>query len=560
MTCDLSVLIAARNEQFLARTVEDVLAHRRGNTEIIVVLDGCWADPPLAQHPDVTVVRVPESIGQRAAINLAAQLSRARYVMKLDAHCSVAEGFDVELVTTGDELGPDVTQIPAQKNLHVWDWMCDCGQREYQSGRSECPACGATRRMEIVWTPRRGSTTTSWTFTSEPKFQYDKVGQAAQTGDICDVMTSLGACFVMARERFWALGGLDEQHGSWGSFGIEVACKSWLSGGRHVVNRRTWFAHLFRVNQIGFPYPISGDQQDAARQRARDLWCGNTWPQQVRSLAWLVRKFGPEGWTQEQIDAVDWPTEAPAIRAPAPERKGIVYYSDQSAPLAILDASRQTIEAAGLPIVAVTIGAIDWPAAESVVVPFARGYLSMFRQILLGLECLDVDLVYLCEHDVLYAPEHFAFTPARRNITYYNQAVWKVNAADGRALHYRCSQTSGLCADRRVLLEHYRRRVARVERDGYQRSMGFEPGTRQTRHGGIDDLEHETWMAARPNVDLRHGQNLTPSRWRQEQFRNRRYTAGWTEADAVPGWGVTAGRFDAWLADTVANLVGVPAA
>ena len=57
---DLSVLIPARNEQWLARTVADVLEHARGDTEVIVVLDGAWADPPLPQHPRLQVVYLPD--------------------------------------------------------------------------------------------------------------------------------------------------------------------------------------------------------------------------------------------------------------------------------------------------------------------------------------------------------------------------------------------------------------------------------------------------------------------------------------------------------------------
>ena len=37
---DLSVILPGRNEMFLARTVEDVLAHAKGDTEVIAVLDG----------------------------------------------------------------------------------------------------------------------------------------------------------------------------------------------------------------------------------------------------------------------------------------------------------------------------------------------------------------------------------------------------------------------------------------------------------------------------------------------------------------------------------------
>ena len=181
-----------------------------------------------------------------------------------------------------------------------------------------------------------------------------------------------------------------------------------------------------------------------------------------------------------------------------------------------------------------------------IVLPLERGSLTMFRQILKGLELLEVDVVFFAEHDVLYAPEHLTYRPTSSRVYAYNTHVWKVDQASGRALHYRCEQTSGLCADRQLLLEHYRRRVAHVEAHGFTRRMGFEPG-KPMRHGGLDDIPRETWFATRPNVDIRHGGNLTPSRWRKDQFRDQRYTAGWTEADEIPGWGRTAGRFSAWL-------------
>jgi hypothetical protein len=177
----------------------------------------------------------------------------------------------------------------------------------------------------------------------------------------------------------------------------------------------------------------------------------------------------------------------------------------------------------------------------------------MFKQILMGLEALSTDIAFLCEHDVLYARDHFV-DPARTDRPTYNQHVWKVDATSGRALHYLCSQTSGLSGDRAMLVAHYQRRVATVEAEGaYRRTMGFEPGTRQLRHGGIDDLEHDIRFATVPNVDIRHGSNLTPSRWRKEEFRHQRFTKGWTEGDGVPGWGATRGRFQAWLAEIVEN-------
>ena len=38
----VSLLIPARNERFLSRTVQDVCEKARGDVEVLVVLDGAW--------------------------------------------------------------------------------------------------------------------------------------------------------------------------------------------------------------------------------------------------------------------------------------------------------------------------------------------------------------------------------------------------------------------------------------------------------------------------------------------------------------------------------------
>jgi hypothetical protein len=219
--------------------------------------------------------------------------------MKLDAHCSVADGFDVQLIADGEQLGPEVTQIPQMRNLQAfWRFCKSCDARFYQGPLSApCAACQSTAgyRREVVWEPRNNTRTEFWRFDHTLHFQYWNAfkHRPESKGDIVDVLSSVGACFVMRRDRFWQLGGLDERHGSWGQFGVEIACKSWLSGGRHVVNKRTWFAHLFRTQgaDFGFPYPMNGGLQDAARAHSRSLWLENRWP------GWLVEKFQPiPGW------------------------------------------------------------------------------------------------------------------------------------------------------------------------------------------------------------------------------------------------------------------------
>ena len=84
---DLSIIIPSRNEMFLSHTVENLLANLRGNTEIIVILDGAWADPGVPDAPNITVVYHNESIGQRGAQNEGARISQAKYVMKVLGYC-----------------------------------------------------------------------------------------------------------------------------------------------------------------------------------------------------------------------------------------------------------------------------------------------------------------------------------------------------------------------------------------------------------------------------------------------------------------------------------------
>lgn len=305
----LSVIIPARCEQFLNRTVADVLEHSKGDTEVIVLLDGAWPGEPLKQHERLTVMHVPESVGQRAATNLGVLVSKAKWICKLDAHCSVADGWDVVLMESAKELGREVIQVPAQQNLHAFDRVCKCGKREYQGPTVvPCVACGEVAwTKEMVWKPRRGVLTTAWRFDKHLQFQYWNEFGKRQKGDYTETMSCLGACWFLDREWYWELHGLDESHGSWGQMGTEMACKAWLSGGRMVCNRKTTYAHMFRTQgrDFGFPYPVSFHEQEAAREYSRSLWLRNGWPKQRYPLRWLVEKFWPvPGWEDTDLAAL----------------------------------------------------------------------------------------------------------------------------------------------------------------------------------------------------------------------------------------------------------------
>lgn len=312
---ELSLIIAGRNEQFMRRTVEDVLAHMKGDTEVIAVCDGSWPDPVIQDHPRVKIVHTTTPIGQRAATNLGVAISRAKYVMKLDAHCSVDDGFDVKMM---EDMQPDWTMIPSMHRLHVFDWRCnECGHGVYQGTKPDkCGECESESiYMHMVWEPKwKVGPTRSWRFDSAMHFQYwtdhwkrPAVQEQAKTG-LIETMSCVGCCFLMERERFLKLGGMDEGHGSWGQYGAELACKSWLSGGKMVTTLKTWVAHLFRTGNFSergestFPYPLSGVDQEAARKYSRDLWMNNRYPQQKYPLSWLVDRFSPvPDWDEDAL-------------------------------------------------------------------------------------------------------------------------------------------------------------------------------------------------------------------------------------------------------------------
>lgn len=295
MSDSLDILIPARCEQFLSRTIDDVLSNIRGDTRIICVLDGAWANPVINDHPRVTLVHLTESIGQRAATNLACRISRAKYVAKMDAHVSVAEGFDVQLMK---DIEPDMTIVPRLYNLHVFDWVCKCGERIYQGPTpGPCAKCGGTYEREMIWKPRLNRMSDFMRFDTELKFGYwreFKKRPEAQ-GDIVPTMSTLGAFWMLERRRYRKLNICDESWGSWGQQGSEVSMKSWLSGGRLMTSRRTWYSHLFRTQggDFGFPFPITGKQVDHARKTCKNIFLNNAWPGQIHPLSWLIEKFAP---------------------------------------------------------------------------------------------------------------------------------------------------------------------------------------------------------------------------------------------------------------------------
>jgi hypothetical protein len=109
---------------------------------------------------------------------------------------------------------------------------------------------------------------------------------------------------MATREKYFSLPLCNEKLGSWGNQGIEVACATWLSGGRVLVNHNTWYAHLFRTKgDFSFPYEQHYSEQLETKKRVWEQFVSGTWDKQIYPPSWLIEKFWPVGgWT---IDALN---------------------------------------------------------------------------------------------------------------------------------------------------------------------------------------------------------------------------------------------------------------
>lgn len=527
---ELSIIIPAKNEIFLQNTIDDILKNIEADTEIIVILDGYWPDNGIPDHPRIVLTHFTRTVGQRAGTNYGVSLSRSKYVMKVDAHCAFDKGFDRKMLEAIKDHD-DWTMVPLMKNLWAFDWICPDGHTRYQGPSGKCKECGKETVRDMKWIGKNSPQSRSFCFDAEPHFQYFREfnKRPAGQGEVTETMSLQGSCFMMTREKYLELGINDEKYGSWGSQGIEVACKTWLSGGKVMCNRNTWYAHMFRTQggDFGFPYEIHGKDQDAAKKRVRDTFFNNKFPKAKYPLSWLIEKFWPvPGWTEANLAE---------LKGEKVMKKSMVFFTDNQLNLKIAHAVQHQLRKIPIPLVSVSLKPMPHFGNKNIVVNLPRGYLAYFTQILEGIKACDAEIIYLVEHDVLYHPSHFMFIPPTKDKFYYNQNFWKVRVTDGFAAHWDANQVSGLVAYKELLVDWYSKRLEEITKDRYHNGMGFEPGK-------SGDLT-VAWKSEWPNVDLRHGANLTKSKWSLDDFRDKSTAIGFITAWEVPGWGSFKGAF-----------------
>lgn len=536
---ELTIIIPGRNEEFIVRTIQDVLEHTSNKTEIIAVLDGYLPNPPLEVNERVRIIYNPVAIGQRASVNQGVRLAHSKYVMKLDAHCAVDENFDEKMIQGMKDCGDNTTLIPVMRNLHVFDWVCSEGHRRYQSPSGVCEICKKPTYKDIVWIPKKSPATHSFRFDKTMHFQYwsdwSKRLDIQNQVDYRDTMSIQGSCYMTTREKYLELDLTSEDFYSWGQNGTEVACKTWLSGGQVKVNMKTWFAHMFRTRggDFGFPYPNPQDKVIENRKLSYELFAKNKWPLAKRKFQWILDKFNPPDWSIT---------------------KGMIFYTDSQLNEKIAKPVRENLlkisKEKKMFITSASLKKMDFGRKNIRFPSLKRGYLAMFKQILAALENSTDDIIFFTEHDVLYHSSHFDFNPLNKDTFYYNQNVWYLRD-DGHCMHYDVNQLSGMCGYKEALITHFRERYNLAEQkykelvnnedetefNRWVRFIGFEPFT----HGRMkwkNQFKYSTWSSEFPNIDIRFGINSTGMRWYKSEYKNQQLLINWVESKIIPGWGL----------------------
>lgn len=257
---------------FLDKTVNDILNKASGEIEIIVILDGDSEYSIPSESKNVRVIK-SEVIGMRRSTGLGASLATGDYFMKCDAHCMFSEGFDEILKA---DLEDNWVAVPRRYSLDPDEWVT----------RTWRPVVDY---HYFIWPWRNKNDISLRTLKWKDKAELKK--------DVLidDDMTSQGSCWFMTKDHFWKrIEGLsDERYGDFYQEFHQIGNMTWLGGGRVIVNKKCWYAHLHKGRQYGKGFILSKRSAELSGKFTLDYWINNRWPNRKYDFEWLIDKFWP---------------------------------------------------------------------------------------------------------------------------------------------------------------------------------------------------------------------------------------------------------------------------
>ncbi len=257
----LSVIIPSRKDKYLQQTINDIRKNARGEIEIIAILDG-YDD----NITGATLIRNSDKRGLRDAVNSGVAISKGAYIMKCDAHCMFDEGFDVKILS---DIEDNWVVVPRRYKLDTNKWIIcedDTEPIDYEK-----------------------------LITNDPERIYGQQwpSRAKKNKDILvdENMIFQGSCWIMSRKHWDWLGGLSEVgYGTFIQEPTEIALKTWLGGGKVMVNKKTWYAHQHR--RFGRTHQVASAEVKVGNDYSRDFWLNDRWTNRIHDFSWYLERFG----------------------------------------------------------------------------------------------------------------------------------------------------------------------------------------------------------------------------------------------------------------------------
>lgn len=272
----VSIIIPARSESYehLKKTVDSIFENATGDYEIIIGYDG----PPFYNATDsrIKIINFPSTVGIKTNINAMCAMATGEYIYKSDAHCRFGKGFDEILQA---DMQDDWIVMPRFKIIKD-DWsiqMRDSKEEFYDYFYMHCPL-----------TDSRGyrfKAAGHWPERTQERLNIliDETPQIHGSGWFVNrdyFLNVLGGFPINNTREFHA------QEPAW------LALRNWLKGGKVMVNKKTFYAHLHQ-NGNNRGYQQSKEDEKLAYLTVAEHFMMNKEPNVKYNIQWFINEKFP---------------------------------------------------------------------------------------------------------------------------------------------------------------------------------------------------------------------------------------------------------------------------
>lgn len=306
----VSIIIPSYNCKYVAKTVDSVFENATGEIEVLVILDHYTPDPPIKERKNLIVFQKRVRTGMRNSINLGSSMATGKYLMKLDDHCLVSPGFDETLQI---DVQDDWLVIPSRYGLDILNWKSKWYPMSYDYAAYPYVYYDRFRYgiglFSKKWEGEHGNDAKNRGVEQYYWRENERIHLK-----IDDIMIFPGACWFTSATHFKNIDGLSETlFNTLYQEPIELVCKTWLSGGRVVVNKHTYYAHMYKTEDNakggdthGRGYVLNLTEMRETERFGCTYWMNNCWKPAIYPIEWLIEKFWPipgwpENWRGEKI-------------------------------------------------------------------------------------------------------------------------------------------------------------------------------------------------------------------------------------------------------------------